>query len=185
MHRHRDHAGRMSEPSPNAEHAEFLRLYSENEVALRAYVRSMLPSRQEASEVMQEVIVTLWQKFESASEFRPWAYAVARSKVLMHLRKRSRDRHVFDEDLVERLAERQTQSVHRHAAQREALDSCLQKLSPETRELVLQAYARETSIQSMAESRSETPMALYKKLHRIRNVLLECVRRALSREEFT
>ena len=173
----------MSESRPHGEHAEFLRLYSENEVALRAYVRSMLPSRQEASEVMQEVIVTLWQKFESASEFRPWAYAVARSKVLMHLRRRSRDRHVFDGDLVEKLAERQTHSVQRHAMQRDALDSCLQKLPTDTRELVLKAYARETSIQSLAESRGETPMSLYKKLHRIRQMLLECVRSTLAREE--
>jgi RNA polymerase sigma-70 factor (ECF subfamily) len=78
-------------------YAEFLRLYSENEAALHAFVRSMLPSRQEAPDVMQEVVVTLWQKFKDAQNFRPWAYAVARSKVLMYLRRRARDRHIFDE----------------------------------------------------------------------------------------
>jgi len=118
--------------------AEFLRLYAENEVALRAYVRSMLPSQQEAAEVMQDLIVTLWQKFESAADFRPWAYAVARSKVLMYLRKRSRDRHIFDEELVEKLADRQTELHDRHSTQREALEHCLRKLPDEQREIAPQ-----------------------------------------------
>lgn len=51
------------------DHARFLRLYAEHEVALHAFVRSVLPSRQESSEVMQEVIVVLWKKFKSAREF--------------------------------------------------------------------------------------------------------------------
>jgi RNA polymerase sigma-70 factor (ECF subfamily) len=166
-----------------AHHAEFLRLYAENEAALHAFVRSMLPSRQEASEVMQDVVVTLWQKFESAHNFRPWAYAVARSKVLMHLRRRARDRHVFDEELVGQLADRQDAFTHRHELQREALEECLQKLPQDQRDMVLSAYTKNTRIHAMAQSREETAMALYKRLHRIRQVLLECVQRTLNREE--
>lgn len=172
----------MPQASPDPDHAEFLRLYSENEAPLRAYVRSMLPSRQEASEVMQEVVVTLWQKFETAEDFRPWAYAVARSKVLMYLRRRSRDRLVFDEDLVGQLAERQMGVESRHAAQREALDLCLQKLPSAQREMVLSAYSKDARIQELAATRGETPMALYKKLHRIRHILLDCMRETLARE---
>lgn len=171
----------MSQPQPH--HAEFLRLYAENEAALHAFVRSMLPSRQEASEVMQEVLVTLWQKFDDAQNFRPWAYAVARSKVLLHLRRRARDRHIFDEELVGQLAERQDASTHRHALQREALEECLQKLPQDQREMVLSAYTKNTRIHAMAQTREETAMALYKRLHRIRQALLECVQRTLSREE--
>jgi RNA polymerase sigma-70 factor (ECF subfamily) len=164
-------------------YAEFLRLYSENEAALHAFVRSMLPSRQEASDVMQEVVVTLWQKFEDAQNFRPWAYAVARSKVLMYLRRRARDRHIFDEELVGKLAERQEALTNRHTLQREALEKCLQKLPKDQRDTVLTAYTKSTQIQELAKTRGETAMALYKKLHRIRHVLLECVRRTLSQEE--
>jgi hypothetical protein len=35
----------------------------------------------------------------------------------------------------------------------------------------------------LAESRGETAMSLYKRLHRIRIALLACVRKALAREE--
>lgn len=33
-------------------------------------MRSMLPNREEASAVLQDVIVVLWQKFESAQDFK-------------------------------------------------------------------------------------------------------------------
>jgi RNA polymerase sigma-70 factor (ECF subfamily) len=173
----------MPDQSSNSDHTEFLKLFSQNEAPLRAYVRSMLPSRHEASEVMQEVAVTLWQKFETARDFRPWAYAVAKSKVLMHLRRRARDRHIFDEELVALLAERQSVMSGRLATQSEALEECLQKLPPQQREIVLSAYMKDGRIQDLAQSQRETPMALYKKLHRIRHLLLECVRQTLAREK--
>jgi hypothetical protein len=44
-------------------HHQFLRLFAEHEPALRTYIRSLLPSRGDASEVLQEVAVVLWRKF--------------------------------------------------------------------------------------------------------------------------
>jgi RNA polymerase sigma-70 factor (ECF subfamily) len=171
-------------PTPlDPQHDRFLRLYAEHEQALHGYVRSMLPDRNEASEVMQEVIVTLWQKFEGAEDFRRWAFGVARLKVLQHYQRRKRDRHVFGEDLIERLADRQSELDERHATQREALEQCLEKLPPTQRELVLTAYTKGTRMDDLAAQRGETAMALYKKLHRIRQALLECVRRTRAQEE--
>ena len=173
----------MPENESSPEHAEFLRLYSVNEAPLRAFVRSMLPSRHEADEVMQEVVVALWRHFKTATHFRPWAYAVARNQVLMHLRRRARDRHLFDEELLTRLADRQSTLNERHDTQREALALCLNRLPTHHRELVLSAYRPDTQIQTLAESRGETAMSLYKRLHRIRIALLACVRKALAQEE--
>jgi RNA polymerase sigma-70 factor (ECF subfamily) len=101
----------------------------------------------------------------------------------MYLRKRSRDRHIFDEELVGKLADRQTELQDRHSSQREALEQCLKKLPDEQREMVLNAYTKGTRIDELAERRSETAMALYKRLHRIRQLLLECVQRTLQLEE--
>lgn len=165
------------------QHDQFLRLYAEQEQALHGYVRSMLPDRHEASEVMQEVIVTLWQKFEGADNFRKWAFGVARMKVLHHLQRRKRDRHVFGEELVLQLANRQTELEECHTTQSEALEHCLEKLTQEQRELVLTAYTKGTRMDDLATRRGETATALYKKLHRIRQALLECVRRTLTLEK--
>jgi RNA polymerase sigma-70 factor (ECF subfamily) len=169
-------------PPPDPQQSQFLRLYAELEQALHGYVRSMLPDRQETSEVMQDLIVTLWQKFENAENFRHWAFGVARMKVMHHLQRRKRDRHVFGEELIQQLAERQTELENRHLTQREALERCLEKLPISQRELVLTAYTRGTRMDDLASRRGETAMALYKKLHRIRQALLDCVRKTLAQE---
>ena len=90
---------------------------------------------------------------------------------------------MFDDELVGRLADEAEAAEQRHEAQREALETCLQKLSEAQRALVLGAYAKGTRIDELAAQRGQTAMSLYKLLHRIRQTLLECVRRTIVREE--
>jgi RNA polymerase sigma-70 factor (ECF subfamily) len=173
----------MSPPSEHERHAQFLRHYAESEVALHTFVRSLVPTRQMASEVMQDVILVLWEKFDAAADFQGWAFGVAKNVALRHLRRQSRDRHVFDDELVNQLADDAAALVPVHDGHREALEHCLEKLPAAQRELVLSAYTKGTRMDELATRRGQTPMALYKLLHRIRQALLECVERTLAKEE--
>ncbi len=173
----------MSPPSEHERHAQFLRHYAESEVALHTFVRSLVPTRQMASEVMQDVILVLWEKFDAAADFQGWAFGVAKNVALRHLRRQSRDRHVFDDELVNQLADDAVGLVPVHDGHREALERCLDKLPAAQRELVLTAYTKGTRMDELATRRGQTPMALYKLLHRIRQALLECVERTLAKEE--
>lgn len=173
----------MSLPSEHERHALFLRHYAESEVALHTFVRSLVPTRQMASEVMQDVILVLWEKFDAAADFQGWAFGVARNVALRHLRRQSRDRHLFDDDLVNQLADDAVALMPVHDGHREALERCLDKLPAAQRELVLTAYTKGTRMDELATRRGQTPMALYKLLHRIRQALLECVERTLAKEE--
>ena len=173
----------MSPPSEHERHAQFLRHYAESEVALHTFVRSLVPTRQMASEVMQDVILVLWEKFDAAADFQGWAFGVAKNVAMRHLRRQSRDRHVFDDDLVNQLADDAVALVPVHDGHREALERCLDKLPSAQRELVLTAYTKGTRMDELATRRGQTPMALYKLLHRIRQALLECVERTLAKEE--
>ncbi len=167
-------------------HDQFLRLFAEHEPALRTFVRSLLPSLADASDVMQEVAVVLWQKFaefDGTRDFRKWAFGVARFEVLAFLRDRARDRHVFNDELVGKLADEAAAAEQRHGAQRDALEQCLKKLPEAQRERVLAAYTQGARMDDLATLRGQTPMSLYKWLHRIRQALLECVRRTLAQEE--
>ena len=169
-------------------HDQFLRLYAAHEPALRTFVRSLLPSLADVPEVMQEVAVVLWQKFaafDATRDFRKWAFGVARYEALSYLRDKVRDRLVFNDELVGRLAEEAAAAEPRHGAQREALEACLQKLPEAQRALVLAAYAKGTRMDELAAQRGQTAMSLYKVLHRIRQALVECVQRTIAREELT
>ena len=129
--------------------------------------------------------MVLWQKFaefDATRDFRKWAFGVARYEARAYLRDRMRDRHVFHDALVNRLADEAATADQRHEGQREALEACLQKLPVRQRQLVLSAYAKGTRMDELAAQRGQTAMSLYKVLHRIRQTLLECVRRQLSLE---
>ncbi len=130
--------------------------------------------------------VVLWQKFDQfdgTRDFRKWAMGVARIEVLTFRRDRARDRHVFDDALVEMLADEAAAATERHDEQREALETCLQKLTTQQRSLVLRAYASGAKIADIAAERGQTPMSLYKVLHRIRQALQDCVLLEFSNQQ--
>lgn len=157
---------------------EFLRLFTEHEPALRSFVGSLALPAADASDVLQQVSVVLWRKFgefDPARDFRKWAFGVARYETLTFRRDRARDRHVFDPELVDRLADEAAAAAPRHDAQREALETCLQKLPEAQRALVLASYAPGVRIDELAARRGQTPMSLYKQLQRLRQTLLECM----------
>ncbi len=143
-------------PADDVRHDEFLRLFTEHTPAVRAFVRSLVPTLSDANDVMQEVAVVLWGKFGdygSGEDFRRWAFGVAKMKVLAWQRDRGRDRHVFGLDVNELLATHAEQHTERLAAQRDALQRCLEKLPAEQRQLVDAAYAPGVRIPTRRRSR--------------------------------
>lgn len=165
-------------------HRRFLRLFASSEPALRSFIRSLVPTLTDTDDIMQEIAVVLWTKFDqcpSPDDFRPWAFGVARFKVLAWHRDRGRDRHVFDEAAVKAIAMRAEAESDRLAQQRDALAKCLESLAPEHQRLLAAAYSAGAVMKDVARQAGQTPMALYKKLHRIRLLLVECTRRSLER----
>ena len=167
-----------------ASHDRFLRLFTANDAAIRGFVRSLVPSRQDADDVMQEVAVVLWKKFSELpdEDFRRWSFGVARYAVLAWRRDKARDRHVFGDDTLDLLAGEAESTAAADEARREALENCLTKLPNDQRELVRKAYEPGTRIDEMAKALGRTAMALYKSLHRIRLTLIECTRQELGKE---
>lgn len=169
-------------------HDQFLRLYVEHEEDLRGFVRSLVPTLEDAREVLQETAALLWRKFDdldSTENFRRWAFGVARMEALTFRRDRARDRHVFSEDLIRLLeAEAEEAAVQGYREVR-ALEACLKKLPQVQRTLLETAYGTGARIDEMALASGRTPMALYKVLHRLRMTLADCIRMTLEREEGT
>ena len=166
------------------QYERFVVLFTRHEPDLRGFVRSLLPTWDDVDEVMQEVGLAAWRKFaslENADGFLRWSCVIARFEVLKYRRKHARDRLVFDEDVIELLAEDRLDRAAEAAERQHALEQCLKEcLSPTERKLVLQAYASDTTIKELAEQSGQPPSALYKALNRIRRSLQRCVRRRLA-----
>lgn len=169
-------------------HDRFLRLFLEHEESLRLFVSSLLFGAEEEREVMQDVAVVLWRKFDEEMDslaFRRWAFGVARMEVLAFRRDRARDRHCFGDEVYDVLAETILDRADSFEEERRALDFCLKKLPDEQRELVEKAYAPGVRIDRLAEQMGRSAMALYKSLHRIRLTLMDCTRKVLATDNLT
>lgn len=172
-------------PADTERHHRFLRSFTAHEPAIRAHVRRLVPMRADADDVMQEISVVLWEKFDSfqeGAEFRAWAFGVARFAVLAWLRDRGRDRLVLDEEVIIKLAEETTADEPRLQRQREALEQCMQKVPADQRDLLMLAYQPDSRIQEVAKGSGRTVAGFYQWLHRMRRLLLDCIRRALTQE---
>lgn len=163
----------------------FLRLWTQHEPQLRAFVYACLPRAAEVDEVMQEVSLVAWRKFptlEDHAQFPRWACLIAKYEILMARRRHARSRLVLDDDIMEKLAEEGAEEMSVRHQQLDALDRCIAKLPLQRRQLVMAAYAPETSIKTLAAQIGRTEGSLYQLLARTRKDLLRCVERTLTQE---
>lgn len=161
----------------------FLRLLMQNEPRIFSFIRSLVPRHEDAADVLQEVAVVLWQKIDQCpmdDGFLPWSLAVARFQAMAFLRDKKRDRLCFDVETLERIAEVALTETDGHEERRDALKRCLDRLPPQRRLLILEAYRSDARIDQMAHRQNKTPMSLYKTLQRIRELLSSCIRGQLK-----
>jgi RNA polymerase sigma-70 factor (ECF subfamily) len=150
------------------------------------YVMSLLHNASDAEEVLQETEIVLWQKFDQyqpGTDFIRWACAIARFEALKARARRSREAKLLSDTFVENLASEAERTIDLLEARREALQRCLGKLDDAARDLVLRRYADGGRTRTVAAVLGRSVQGTRKALHRIRNVLAECVRRSLAQEE--
>ena len=122
---------------------DFACRFVEIEDALRGYIVSQIANLTDADDIVQEVSVVLWKKFDDyrpEKSFMHWAFGIARYKILHHKRSFQRSRVLFDDDLAERFALRYESLLPRMVPRRNALKSCLHKLADRARRIVLMKY---------------------------------------------
>lgn len=111
----------------------FVGLLTRHEPALRRFARTLLPDWGDVDEVMQRTALAAWRKFgqfDPATDFLKWALVIARYEALAYRRAMGRDRLVFSEAFLERLADEAEEEIELARREERALERCLQKLSP-------------------------------------------------------
>lgn len=169
----------MEKSETDDRYERFVQLFTRCEPSLRAFVRSLVFSWDDVDEIMQNTSLVLWRKFsdfDPDTDFMKWACVVARFEVLSWRRDKARDRHVFDEDVVNLLAEEAAAGAERLSNQRHALEKCLRKLPENLRRIVLAAYEPGVKLNEVAEELGKSATAFYKTLNRTRAKLQECIR---------
>ncbi len=165
---------------------DFVRAMTRCQERLYAYIRTLVFRADVARELLQETNVVLLRKADELApgqDFEAWACRVAYYEVLTYRRDRARDRHLFDEALVKKLAPHAEQAGAGGGARIDALEDCLDKLGAEQRELIAARYTYGETVKELAQRLSKPARTLATKLFRLRNVLLDCIKRKLATED--
>ena len=120
---------------------------------------------------------------EPGQDFDAWACQVALYEVRTYRRNLSRDRLIFNDELLDLVAEDSQQHNRALPSMTAILEYCLDKLSPEHRDMIRARYGPKGSVQAIAEQSGRSPSSIGVTLFRIRQKLLECIRRRLEQEE--
>ncbi len=164
--------------------AEFVRLWTQYHRDVERYVFSMLPRPADASEVVQEVSVRLWEKWDSYDQdrpFLPWAMRFAYLQVLKWRQGKAREKLIFSDDLLSQINATNDYEEPLMEARRKTLTLCLEKLNKDDRRIVELRYGRHGAIKEEAKKTGVKMHKLYYALERIRIQLLNCIELNLQR----
>lgn len=177
----------MARPTPNDPDASFVTLLTASQLSLLLYVRSLMPGDPAAQDVAQQANATIWEKraeFELGTNFKAWAFSIARYEVLNRRKQQSRDaRLVFSEDLERTIAVELAEAPDEIQRRQEALRGCLQKLRSQDRELLLHRYSSRTTLAEYSGLVGRSVGGLKVTLHRLRSALLACIEAELQSGE--
>ena len=176
----------MEESSVIPPSAEFVSLLTEHQADLWAYIISQLPGSPDVGDILQKTNLALWTKqgdFEAGTNFRAWAFAVARFEVLNHLKKNKRGNWlVFSDDLVETIATEAPEALPDSSVRLQLLEGCMQKLNPTHRDLLNHRYQSKEGLESYARQCGRSVSSLSVTLHRVRASLRKCIQSGLDQK---
>lgn len=134
--------------------AQFLELFLSHQTDIKAFVRSLVRSRQDSEDVFQEVTLTLWEKFDQYQperSFGAWARGIARNKILQYWDKASRVPTPFSPEAVEAILDAFDRRTEQTSPSLDALEKCLETLSEKSRQLLALRYGRSWSVRRASD----------------------------------
>ena len=144
---------------------------------------ALVPDTHRLNDIVQETFLTVTRKatdFQPGTNFRAWLFAIARFKVLHSLRER-RLENVLHPDGVELLCEEAPLELDREAWLMH-LSSCVEELTPASRQMILLRYEKDSSIADVANALGRQVNSVKVMLSRVRAYLRECVTKRLAEQ---
>jgi RNA polymerase sigma-70 factor, ECF subfamily len=169
----------------------FAELLAAQQGRLLAFIYALVHNIGDAEDIYQETAIALWRKFdqyEPGTNFSAWAKEMARFEALHFLRHKRCNKLVFDDELLNKLAQTQAkleilQECGDSESYHQSLLDCMDRLDAADRRLITLCYSRKSTLKAMAEQEGRSPPSVCNSLKRIRGVLFDCIRQSVSAEE--
>lgn len=175
----------MPQDSPDRS-SELLQLMMKYQRRIFAYIHTLVPSRSDAEDILQETSLTICEKFkdfELGTNFYSWACQIAYWKVRAARKKYATAKVVFNQEVLDVITQTRSEMEEELDVRHVALSRCLQKLNERDRRMVLTRYESGKNVSAAAQACGRTVQGAYKALNRIRKVLFDCVTFELAAEQ--
>lgn len=160
----------------------FVTLLTGIQPVLHAFLTSLLPGETCIDDLLQQTNLVLWQKrsiFQKDTNFRAWAFSVARWEVKAWTTRRKRTGWLlFTDEVADRITARFEDAASKAAPDHAAIDSlqaCLSKLREKDRDLVLSHYQHGRSLAECSKLFGRSADSLKVTLFRLRQALRRCM----------
>jgi RNA polymerase sigma-70 factor, ECF subfamily len=173
----------------DASEQQYVRLLTEHQPMLRAFVMSLLPGLPGVDDVIQEANTILWTKrhnFELGTNFRAWTLRIARFQAMAHLKTLKRQRWIsLDDEAAELVANELEDRLdpQREEARIQALRGCLSRLKETELDLLVRRYWKKQRLQDFAVVTGRSINGLKVTLFRLRAGLKRCIEREIPNLE--
>jgi RNA polymerase sigma-70 factor (ECF subfamily) len=166
---------------------QFSELLQESRSRVFGFIYAIVLNLADTEDLFQQTATLLWEKFdefEPGTDFTSWALRIARFKASNFLRSKYREQKRFSNSTIEELYLASVSAGDESRQERlDALKGCMAKLNDTDRGLLMRCYTGGLRINEIAADEGKTANAIYAALHRIRCLLIECVRRTLAAGE--
>jgi len=166
---------------------EFLRLLMANQKRIYAFILTMVPNQVDADDLFQETVLLMWSKFDSfarGTSFTAWGITVAKYQILSVRKRHSTRSILLSQAAMDLLHDESNPFVEQTDSRTQALRKCIDKLERRDYELICMRYRDEASVKTIAEQMGRSIQSIYKRIARIHDALLRCVRKTIGLEEF-
>jgi RNA polymerase sigma-70 factor (ECF subfamily) len=167
---------------------DFLQLIVEHKSRIFGYILTLVPNRASAEDLLQEVILVMWEKFgqfEPGTNFWAWSCKIAYYKVMGYRTAHSNSPVLFSEEVFSSLAEQCEHTACKpdkdnDNEKMEALETCLKRLSKRDSQIIQYRYLDKQPITTMAKNFGWSCSMMYKLMAKIHYVLKECIEKKIN-----
>jgi len=177
-----DYNSQILERSRGGDLDAFGELVSMHEGWVRGFLRSRIRDWAAADDLAQEVFVTAFRKirdFRGESEFEGWLRGIAVNLLRNFIRKRC-EVCIGGSGELQDLLDQQPREIESGGPALDALHECLSRIDGAARQLLDARYVNGRSVRELSAETGRGYSALTMHLHRLREVLADCVRKKLE-----
>ncbi len=164
---------------------QFIRHWTAAQSTIAAYVRGLIPDRQQAEDLLQDIAVQLMNKFDGYDPSRPfvaWALGFAKFAVMNSKRTRARSFITYQPDILDAVTEVYEERLPDYEHKKAALNQCLELVKGRNRRMLVMRYWNDMKPKAIAKKMGMRSGAVRVALSRTRNALLKCIKQHVSSE---